>query len=158
MRWTDKSGLCEGRPLNIPSDVLKVVDLIVTDVSRIGMGYRTRCRGDFLIVLQKPPIKARATWTDHAIPDRWIEKVDRKLHSHVKPVDLIKRLIAATTLPGDLVVDSAAGSFGVMHAAIELGRRFLGCDLAYEELPLTHKSEMQCVNTTTSSNASLPTV
>ena len=131
MRWTDKFCLCEGRHLSIPSEVLKVVDLIATDNERIGMGYRTRCRGDFLIVLQKPPIKARATWTDHAVPDRWIEKVDRKLHPHVKPLGLIERLIAATTRPGELVVDPAAGSFGTMHAALVLERPFLGCDIAY---------------------------
>jgi DNA modification methylase len=28
-----------------------------------------------------------------------------------------------------LVVDPAAGSFTVMHAAHELGRNFVGCDL-----------------------------
>jgi site-specific DNA-methyltransferase (adenine-specific) len=129
MRWLDKYVLCEGRHLCVPPDVLKVVDLISTDISRIGMGYRTRCRGDHLLILQKPPIKARATWTDHGIPDRWIEKVDRKVHPHVKPIRLLARLIAATTQPGDLVVDPAAGSFVVMHAAHQLGREFVGCDL-----------------------------
>jgi hypothetical protein len=43
---------------------------------------------------------------------------------------LVTRLIAATTEPGDLVVDPAAGSFVVMHAAKRLGRDFIGCDLA----------------------------
>jgi site-specific DNA-methyltransferase (adenine-specific) len=84
-----------------------------------------------LLVLQKPPKKARGTWSDNRIRDRWVEKVDRKLHAHVKPIGLIKRLIGAVTKPGDLVVDPAAGSFVVMHAARELGRNFVGCDLAY---------------------------
>jgi site-specific DNA-methyltransferase (adenine-specific) len=130
MRWTDKFCLCEGRHLTVSSELLKVVDLIATNI-KFGMGYRTRACGDFLLVLQKPPIKAKATWTDHAIPDRWVEKVDRKLHPHVKPIELIKRLITATTKPGDLVVDPAAGSFGAMHAALGLGRQFLGVDIAY---------------------------
>jgi site-specific DNA-methyltransferase (adenine-specific) len=129
MRWLDKYVLCEGRHLCVPPDVLKVVDLISTDNDRIGMGYRTRCRGDHLLVMQKPPIKARATWTDRSIPDRWIEKVDRRIHPHVKPISLIERLIGAVTQPGDLVVDPAAGSFVVMHAAMQLGRTFIGCDL-----------------------------
>jgi site-specific DNA-methyltransferase (adenine-specific) len=94
------------------------------------MGYRSRRRGDYLVILQKPPIRAKATWRDHAIPDRWVEKVDRKLHPHIKPVGLIARLIAATTSPGGLVVDPAAGSFVVMHAAHRLGRDFIGCDKA----------------------------
>jgi len=131
MRWTDKFCLCEGHHLRIPSDVLKVVDLIATDIERIKQGARTRYRGDFLLVMQKPPTRARGIWPDRGIPDRWVEKVDRRLHPHIKPIGLIKRLIAATTMPGDLVVDPAAGSFVVMHAAHGLGRNFIGCDIAY---------------------------
>jgi site-specific DNA-methyltransferase (adenine-specific) len=42
-------------------------------------------------------------------------------------------LIAAITLPGELAVDPAAGSFAVMHAAHQLGREFVGCDLVYSD-------------------------
>jgi site-specific DNA-methyltransferase (adenine-specific) len=88
-----------------------------------------------LVALQKSPIKARATWrTKPTIPDRWPEKVNRKLHPHIKPVGLISALIEATTSPGDLVVDPAAGSFVVMHGARQLGRDFVGCDLAASSL------------------------
>ena len=93
------------------------------------MGYRARRCGDYLLVLQKPPLRAKATWRDHGIRDRWVEKVDTRLHPHLKPAALIRRLIAAVTEPGDLVLDPAAGSFLVMHVAHELGRRFSGCDL-----------------------------
>jgi DNA modification methylase len=41
-------------------------------------------------------------------------------------------LIEAVTAPGDLIVDPCAGSFVVMHAALELGREFVGCDIAYQ--------------------------
>jgi site-specific DNA-methyltransferase (adenine-specific) len=101
----------------------------------MGMGYRARHRGDDLVVLQKPPLKAKVTWRDHGISNRWPEKVDRKLHPHIKPIGLITRLIGAVTSPGDLVVDPAAGSFAVMHAAHQLGREFVGCDLAFPEFP-----------------------
>jgi len=67
------------------------------------------------------------------IPDRWPEKVDRKLHPHTKPIRLISALIEAITSLGDLVVDPAAGSFVVMHAAHQLGREFVGCDIAYQD-------------------------
>jgi site-specific DNA-methyltransferase (adenine-specific) len=53
-----------------------------------------------LLVLQKPPLRAKATWRDHAIPNRWAEKVDRKIHPHIKPVGLIRRLIAAIYAAG----------------------------------------------------------
>jgi site-specific DNA-methyltransferase (adenine-specific) len=129
MRWLDTFGLVEAHHLRIPREHLAPVDLIAWDCERMGMGKRSRRRGDYLLVLQKPPTRARVTWRDHSIPDRWPEKVERKLHPHIKPIGLIARLIAATTEVGDLVVDPAAGSFVVMRAARELGRNFIGCDL-----------------------------
>jgi site-specific DNA-methyltransferase (adenine-specific) len=143
MRWLDTFGLCEAQHLRTASlpewlvkrygipadtDALKPVDLIAWDSLRMGMGKRSRRRGDYLLVLQKPPVSAR-TWRNHAIPSRWPEKVDRSLHAHIKPIGLISRLIAAVTEPGDLVVDPAAGSFVVMRAAKQLGRHFVGCDV-----------------------------
>jgi site-specific DNA-methyltransferase (adenine-specific) len=98
------------------------------------MGKRTRRRSDYLLVLQKSPVSAR-TWRDHGIPKRWPEKVDRKVHPHIKPSGLIERLIAALTEIGDLVVDPAAGSFVVLHAARRLGRDFCGCDLVLPSDP-----------------------
>ena len=132
MHWVDTYGLCEGHHLRV-ADCLKSVDLIAWDNLRQGMGKRSRRRGDYLLVLQKPPLRAKATWRDHGIPSRWAEKVDRRIHPHAKPIGLIERLIAAVTLPGDLVVDPAAGGFGVLHAALHLGREFIGCDAA--EMP-----------------------
>jgi site-specific DNA-methyltransferase (adenine-specific) len=128
LRWSDTFHLCEGDHLRI-ADVLKCVDLIAWDNLRPGNGYRTRRRGDYLLVLQKPPLRAKATWRDHSIPSRWPEKVDRTVHPHIKPIGLIKRLIAATTQPGDVVVDPAAGSFVAMHATHQLERNFIGCDI-----------------------------
>jgi site-specific DNA-methyltransferase (adenine-specific) len=125
MRWLDTYGVCEAHHLRV--DCLKTVDLIAWDSLRMGMGYRTRRRGDYVAVQQKPPITA-TSWSDHGIPSRWPERVDRKIHPHVKPAGLIERLIAAVTLPGDLVIDPAAGSFVVMRAALRLGREFIGCD------------------------------
>jgi site-specific DNA-methyltransferase (adenine-specific) len=134
MLWSDTYHLCEGDHRRI-ADVLKCVDLIAWDSLRAGMGYRTRRRGDYLLVLQKEPLRAKGTWNDHGIPSRWPEKVDRKTHPHAKPSGLIARLIGATTQPGDLVVDPAAGSFVVMHVANSMGRRFAGCDIACQPTP-----------------------
>jgi len=131
LQWVDTFRLCETYHLRT-ADVLKCVDLIAWDSQRIGNGYRSRRRGDYLLVLQKPPLAAKSTWCDHSIPNRWPEKVDRTLHPHIKPIGLIRKLIGAVTRPGDLVVDPAAGSFVIMHAAHQLGRDFVGCDLAYD--------------------------
>jgi hypothetical protein len=91
---------------------------------------RTRRRGDYLLVLQRPPLRAKATGRDHGIPSRWPEKVDRKTHPHAKPAGLIARLIGAVTAPGDVVVHPAAGSFVVIHVCNDMRRRFVGCDIA----------------------------
>ncbi len=132
MLWQNAFGLCEGWHRRL-DDVLKCVELIAWDNERLGMGYRARRRGDYVVALQKPPLKARATWrTKPTIPDRWVEKVDRKLHPHIKPIGLIRALIEAITKPGELVVDPAAGSFVVLHAAHQLGREFIGCDLVHQ--------------------------
>ena len=128
LRWSDTFHLCEGDHLRITE--LKCVDLIAWDSLRLGNGYRSRRRGDYLLVMQKPPLVAKATWRDHGICNRWPEKITRRIHPHTKPIGLISRLIGAVTRPGELVVDPAAGSFVVMRAARELGRNFIGCDLA----------------------------
>jgi site-specific DNA-methyltransferase (adenine-specific) len=133
LRWTDTFHLCEGDHRRL-ADVLTCVDLIAWDCLRMGMGYRTRRRGDYLLVLQKPPLRAKGTWRDHGIPSRWPEKVDNKTHPHAKPAGLIARLIGAVTALGDLIVDPAAGSFIVMRVANDMGRNFVGCDIACEPL------------------------
>jgi site-specific DNA-methyltransferase (adenine-specific) len=132
MRWMDTFSLCQAHHQRV-EDVLPSVDLIAWDNCRPGMGKRSRRRGDYLIVLQRPPIIAK-NWRDHSIWSRWIEKVDRGGHPHIKPAGLISRLIGAVTLPSDLVVDPCAGSFVVLQECRRLGRKFVGCDIAYDAL------------------------
>ncbi len=97
MRWSDTFSLCEGHHLRV-TDALKCVDLIAWNNTRFGMGKRSRRRGDYLLILQKPPIIA-STWRDHGIPSRWSEKVDRKAHPHAKPIGLVERLIGSLHRP-----------------------------------------------------------
>jgi len=132
MLWVDKFHVAEGITPWLQGSPLKVVDMITWDKGRIGMGYRTRRRCEYLMVIQKLPVRAKGVWTLHNIPDVWPEKLAKDAagsHAHTKPVGLQAQLIAATTPAGGLVVDPAAGSFSVMKAAHEMGRRFLGCDL-----------------------------
>ena len=106
--------------------------MVVWDKGKIGMGYRTRRKSEYLIVFQKSPVKAKACWTDHAIPDVWEEKTP-KTHPHSKPVELQRRLIAATTVDGDVVLDPASGGFSVFEACKLLNRDFIGGDIEYGE-------------------------
>lgn len=130
--WVDKFHLCQG-VLNWFTDTnLNLVDMVVWDKGKIGMGYRTRRKSEYLIVLQKSPVRAKGCWNDHSIPDVWEEKTP-KTHPHSKPVDLQKRLIAATTQDGDYVLDPASGGYSVYEACKILGRDFIGCDIEYGE-------------------------
>jgi len=56
-----------------------------------------------------------------------------------KNFDLVSRLIAATTNPGDLVLDCYCGSGTTLEAAAGLGRRFIGIDIADAAIAATVK-------------------
>ena len=128
--WTDKFHLCMGVGTWMGDCGLEVVDLVTWNKDRIGMGYRTRRVGEYLLILQKPPTRAEGVWNCDDIPDVWTEKVERISNVHPKPVNLQARLIEAVTASGDVVLDPAAGSYSVMTAAHQVGRQFLGCDIA----------------------------
>ena len=128
--WADKFHICTGVGPWVEEWGLEVVDLVTWNKDRIGMGYRTRRVGEYLLILQKPPKRAKGVWQSHDIPDVVTEKVERIGNVHPKPVNLQARLIEAVTDPGDVVLDPAAGSYSVMTAAHQVGRQFLGCDIA----------------------------
>ena len=131
--WVDKFHLCQGTLPWFDKTDLNLVDMIVWDKGKIGMGYRTRRRSEYLIVLQKKPTKAKGYWNDHAIPDVWEEKLEKKVHTHSKPIELQKRLIAATTEKGEYVLDPASGGYSVFEACKKLDIDFIGGDIVYGE-------------------------
>ncbi|MEM9443670.1 MAG: DNA methyltransferase, partial [Pseudomonadota bacterium] len=126
--WLDKYHLCTGVSSWIGSTDLEIVDLIVWNKMRIGMGYRTRRTSEYLLVLQKKPLRAKGVWKAHDIPDVWNEKLAQR-GGHAKPVGLQSRLIDCLTNPGDMVIDPAAGTYSVLEACKATDRHFLGCDL-----------------------------
>lgn len=130
--WVDKFHLCQGLLEWFTSTSLNLVDMIVWDKGKIGMGYRTRRKSEYLVIFQKSPVRAKSCWTDHAIPDVWEEKV-KKVHTHSKPIELQRRLILATTTDGETVLDAAAGGYSVFEACKLANRTFLGGDIAYGE-------------------------
>lgn len=129
--WVDKFHLVEGIKkwfLNVKK--LHTVDMITWDKKKIGMGYRSRRRSEYLIIIQKEPKKAKTTWKLHNIPDVWEEKIVKR-HAHSKPIELQKNLILATTEENDIVGDFAAGGYSVFTACRDTNRNFLGCDIIY---------------------------
>jgi len=65
--------------------------------------------------------------TDKAGVVKLIDKVDnyRFNHSNSKPVEILRRIIEYTTLPGELVFDPYAGSMSTGEACVLTGRRYL---------------------------------
>lgn len=53
-------------------------------------------------------------------------------HPTQKPVALLKRIILASSCPGDIVLDPFAGSFTTGEVAVETGRRFIGIEVNCE--------------------------
>jgi len=127
--WIDKFHLCEGVHAWLLNTELKIVDLITWYKQTIGMGFRTRRSSEYLLVLQKQPVRAKGVWKVHNILDVWSEKVLNKKHPHQKPLQLQKTLIEAVSNEGDLIVDPTAGSFSVLEACLLTKRNFLGCDI-----------------------------
>ncbi len=128
--WVDKFHLCEGISTWLKKTDLAIVDMVVWNKSRIGMGYRTRRSSEYLLVLQKTPIKSKGIWQIKNIPDVWTEKIAKtKKHPHQKPLGLQKILIEAVSNEEDIVVDPAAGSYSVLEACSLSQRKFLGCDI-----------------------------
>lgn len=60
--------------------------------------------------------------------ERWRDP----FHPTQKPLRVLRRLVELASRPGDLVVDPFMGVGSTGVAALELGRRFAGCDLVPE--------------------------
>ena len=58
-----------------------------------------------------------------------VPRVRPHIHPTQKPLELLERLIRATTNPGDLVADPFAGVASTLVAAVRTGRRGWGCEI-----------------------------
>lgn len=131
--WVDKFHLVEGiKPWLNKLSQIEAVDMITWNKMKIGMGYRTRRKSEYLLVLQKAPRLAKATWSLHNIPDVWEETVIKN-HAHTKPIELQKQLILAVTDKGDFVCDPASGGYSVFEACKQTSRNFIGGDIEFGE-------------------------
>ncbi len=130
--WVDKFHLVEGVRPWFSDMSINTVDMITWNKMKMGMGYRTRRQSEYLVVLQKAPQLAKATWSIHNIPDVWNEKTP-KVHPHSKPIELQRQLILATTDEGDFVCDPASGGYSVFEACKLCNRNFIGGDIQFGE-------------------------
>jgi site-specific DNA-methyltransferase (adenine-specific) len=105
---------------------------LVWDKRAIGMGYHYRARYELILFFEKGKRKL----ADLGIPDVIECKRIRDGYPTQKPTEVSSVLIGQSSSPGDVVVDPFMGSASVGVAAIELGRRFAGTDVADSALRL----------------------
>ncbi len=81
---------------------------------------------------------ARTVWTIPSAPFS-------AAHFATFPRDLVRRCILAGSRPGDIVFDPFMGSGTVAEVALDLGRRYIGCELnpEYAAMFKTHRSQQQ---------------
>ncbi len=89
--------------------------------------------GDFI---KKPNLQMRSVWSIY--PPRNEEKKFGK-HPTQKPIDLLVRMILASTDRGDIVIDPFTGSSTTGLAAMLNERKFIGIDLEKKYLELSKK-------------------
>ncbi len=107
----------------------RLKEVLVWDKGRPGFGATFRRSFECVLVLEKGEPRYRGS----AIPTLMsAARANTRLHPHAKPVGLLERLIALSSDPGDLVLDPFAGSGSAGVAAANLGRRFVGIEIAPE--------------------------
>ena len=86
--------------------------------------------------IKKPEKQMRSVWAI-GTPKSYEKEFGK--HPTQKPLELLRRIILASTNKGDLILDPFTGSSTTGIIALELGRKFIGIDLEKEYLDLSIK-------------------
>ena len=84
--------------------------------------------------IKKPRTQMRSVWAIY--PPKKSEKLFGK-HPTQKPVELLRRIVIASTKPDALVLDPFTGSSTTGIVAYPLGRNFIGIDTESKYLDLS---------------------
>lgn len=86
--------------------------------------------------LKKPGLQMRSVWS-MGTPKPAEKKFGK--HPTQKPLELLKRIVLASTNKGDVILDPFTGSSTTGLAAVQHGRKFIGIDLEKQYLDLSVK-------------------
>lgn len=89
--------------------------------------------GDFM---KAPKKQMRSVWAINT-PKSWEKKFGK--HPTQKPIDLLERIVRASTNEGDIVLDPFTGSSTTGLAAAKHKRKYIGIDMEKEYLELSKK-------------------
>lgn len=105
--------------------------------SKHTFNYEIMKNGDFQKdFIKKPNTQMRSVWAIGTTPNT--EKTFGR-HPTQKPLDLLERIILASTNEGDLILDPFLGSGTTGVAAIKLGRKFVGIEKESDFVALAEK-------------------
>jgi site-specific DNA-methyltransferase (adenine-specific) len=86
--------------------------------------------------LKKPGLQMRSVWA-MGTPKPAEKKFGK--HPTQKPLDLLRRIVLASTNEGDIILDPFTGSSTTGIAAAMNGRKFIGIDMEKQYLDLSKK-------------------
>jgi site-specific DNA-methyltransferase (adenine-specific) len=112
---------------------------LIWDKRTIGMGYHYRSRYEMILFFEK----GKRRLNDLGTPDILAFPRVRGGYPSEKPPQVSDVLIKQSTRPGELVIDPFMGSGSVGVAALNLGRRFAGNDIAESSLELARTRLLQ---------------
>jgi DNA modification methylase len=101
-------------------------DGVITHNCKIGMGYHYRARHEFILFFEK----GKRRLADLSIPDIIAHPRVHAGYPTEKPAAVSEVLIRQSTVAGEIVADPFVGSGSAGVAAVALGRRFIGTDIA----------------------------
>lgn len=87
-------------------------------------------------IIKKPGLQMRSVWSI-GTPKPGEKKFGK--HPTQKPLELLRRVVLASTNKGDVILDPFTGSSTAGIAAVMNGRKFIGIDLEKEYLELSKK-------------------
>ena len=96
-----------------------------------------RLDGRKVFLDEKPGKQADSLWTDILRGGNTAE--ERLGYPTQKPVALLERIVAASSNPGDVVLDPFCGCGTTVHAAEKLGRNWIGIDVTHLAIGLIEK-------------------
>ncbi len=108
---------------------------LIWDKQSIGMGYHYRSRYEMILFFEKGKRRLNSLATADVLS---VPRV-RGGYPAEKPPRVSEILIEQSTRPGELVVDPFMGSASTGVAALNLGRRYWGNDIAGEALAIARE-------------------
>ena len=103
-----------------------VKNLIVWDKKHFGMGANYRNQHELILYAEKQGAVFPSHSTGNVIQ---VPRIDGNHHPTEKPIELIEKLIEASTVVGEVILDPFSGSGTTGVACVELGRKFVGIEI-----------------------------